>query len=78
MISMDIQEKAIELANARLRVRDKNGNGKISKQELKDFYLADEDLKKYINSTAIVAIAEHYFDTLDKNKEGFISLEEMI
>lgn len=75
---MDIQEKAIELANARLRARDQNGDGKVSKQELRDFYTGDDDLKKYFNEAALVAMAEHYFDKLDKNKDGFISLEEMI
>jgi len=75
---MNKQEKVIELANARLKVRDQNGDGKVSKQELKDFYTTDEDLKKHFNHADLIAMAQHYFDKLDKNKDGFISLEEMI
>lgn len=75
---MKDQEKAIELANARLNVRDQNGDGKVSKQELKDFYTQDDDLKKHFNKTTLIAMAEHYFAKLDKNQDGFISLKEML
>lgn len=75
---MNNQEKAIELANARLRVRDQNGDGKVSLDELKTFYTHDEDLNERFTKPDLIAMAEHYFHKLDKNKDGYISLEELI
>jgi len=75
---MTNQERAIELANKRLLVRDSNNDGKISKHELESFYCNDEELKQHFTRPNLIAMANHYFDKLDKNKDGFISLEELI
>ena len=74
---MNNQEQIIELANKRLKARDQNGDGKISKQELKTFYTTDHELREHFSNPDLIAMAEYYFHKLDQNNDGFITLDEL-
>lgn len=70
--------KCLELANARLSIRDRNGDGVVTLAELEKFYVNDEQLSIYFSEAELINMACEYFVKLDVNKDGVIKQVEMI
>lgn len=77
MTSTDNTNKAIQLANKRLSIRDANGDGKVNLEELKEFYANDEQLNCYFSKKELNEMAGEYFTELDRNGDGYIKMSEM-
>ncbi len=69
--------RQLELANQRLIARDQNGDGKVSLEELIDFYVNDEQLQSYFSKSDLEEMAKESFQKLDTDKSGFITLSEL-
>ncbi|ETW97896.1 MAG: hypothetical protein ETSY1_20935 [Candidatus Entotheonella factor] len=73
-----MSDRQLELANERLAARDQNGDGKVSLEELIDFYVNDEQLQSYFSKSDLEEMAKETFQKLDTDKNGFITLSELI
>lgn len=73
-----MENEQLELANRRLVARDQNGDGKISLEELIDFYVNDEQLQDYFSKSDLEDMAKDSFQKLDTDKSGFITLNELL
>ena len=69
--------RQLELANQRLAARDQDGDGKISLEELINFYVNDEQLQSYFSKSDLEDMAKESFEKLDTDKSGFITLSEL-
>ncbi|MFS1917982.1 EF-hand domain-containing protein [Vibrio sp. 10N.286.46.E10] len=76
MTSTDNTNKAIQLVNKRLSIRDANSDGKVNLEELKEFYVNDEQLNCYFSKKELNEMAGEYFTELDRNGDGYIKMSE--
>ena len=72
-----MSDRQLELANQRLAARDQDGDGKISLEELINFYVNDEQLQSYFSKSDLEEMAKESFQKLDTDKSGFITVSEL-